>query len=163
MTLSLIVAAAENGVIGRNDGSIPWKLSADMAYFKKTTMGHPIIMGRNTYESIGRPLPGRRNIVISRNTAYLAEGCEVVSSLEAAIDKAASSGDKEIFVIGGGAVYEQALPLANVLYITLVHASPEGDVRFAYDPTQWKEVSREEHNADEKNEYAYSFCKLIRM
>ena len=124
-------------------------------------MGHPIIMGRTTYESIGRPLPGRRNIIISRNTTYLAEGCDVVYALDAAIELAASE-DQNVFVIGGGSVYEQALPKANIIYLTLVHAQPDGEVRFAYNPAQWQEASREDHDADEKNQYAYSFIKLTR-
>lgn len=161
MTVSLVVAVAENGVIGRNDGVIPWKIPADLKHFKDVTMGHPIIMGRTTYESIGRALPGRRNIIISRNTTYLAEGCEVVFSLDKAIELAASE-DKNVFVIGGGSVYEQALPKADSIYLTLVHAEPEGEVRFAYDPTEWKEVSRQDHEADDRNQYAYSFMKLIR-
>jgi len=159
MTISLIVAVAENGVIGKTGTMLPWRLPADLKRFKEVTTGHPIIMGRKTYETVGRPLPGRQNIIITRNPDYKAEGCEVVSSLPEALEAAKNS--EEVFVIGGGQLFEQALPLANKLYLTLVHASPEGDVFFSYDPADWQEISKESHEADEKNQYSYSFITFV--
>lgn len=158
MKLSLIAAVSDNGVIGFK-GKLPWKLPADLQYFKKITMGHPIIMGRKTYESIGRPLPGRRNIVLSRVKHLSILGCEVVSTLEAALEKFDQT--EEVFVIGGESVYKEALPYAHHLYLTQVHAQVEGDTYFSqYEKSVWKEVSREDHDADEKNEYPYSFVIL---
>jgi dihydrofolate reductase len=161
MQISLIVAVADNGVIGKKGVMLPWHLSADLAHFKGVTMGHPIIMGSTTYKTIGRPLPGRKNIVITRDTSFNAEGCTVVHSIEEAFS-AAEDAD-EAFVIGGGAIYEQTLPLATKLYITQVHAQPDGDVYFTYSKDAWREIHREDHVADEKNEYDYSFIELIRQ
>lgn len=160
MTISLIVAVAENGVIGKTGVMLPWRLPADLKRFKEVTMGHPIIMGRKTYETIGRPLPGRQNIIVTRNPDYKADGCEVVSSLPEALEAAKNS--EEAFIIGGGQLFEQALPLADKLYLTLVHASPDGDVFFHYDPADWQEISNEPHEADDKNQYPYSFLTLLR-
>ncbi len=140
--LSLIAAVAENGVIG-NDNALPWHLPDDLKRFKAITMGHPVIMGRKTYESIGRPLPGRRNIVISRNPEYMAEGCETANSLSAAI-AACSGASDEIFVIGGAQIYAEAMPKARRLYLTEIRRAFEGNARFpTVDSTQWREVSRE--------------------
>jgi len=141
-------------------GKIPWKIPADWAYFKNTTIGHPIIMGKATYEGIGKPLPGRKNIVVSNTEGYKAEGCTVVNSLPEAI-KAAGE-DEEIFIIGGASIYEQALPITDRLYLTKVHANPEGDRFFKYNESDWLEVSKEPHKADEKNEYDYDFTVLER-
>lgn len=154
--LSMIVAHADDRIIGK-DNDMPWHLPADLAYFKKTTLGKPVVMGRKTYESIGRPLPGRQNIVISRDPNYQAEGVEVVSSVDAAIDKA---GDvEEVMVIGGGAIYAHCLPAAQRLYITHIQASVEGDTQFpAYDLDEWRKVSGESHKADEKNAYDLEFA-----
>jgi len=159
--LSVIVAAAENGVIGRNN-ALPWHISEDLQYFKRRTLGKPVIMGRKTYESIGRPLPGRTNIVISRDLSYAAEGIQVVASLEAAVqrcnDIALIDGIEEAVVMGGAQIYDLALPMADCLYLTEVHAEVEGDaVMPPVDWTQWREVSRERHAAQEPNPYDYSF------
>jgi dihydrofolate reductase len=159
--LALIVAAAENGVIGRNN-ALPWYLPEDLRYFKRVTMGKPIIMGRKTFASIGKPLPGRTNIVITRNPLFLAEGVKVVSSLAAALELAQHlalvDGAEEAVVIGGAEIYQAALPVADRLYLTEVHASLEGDAELpAIDWTQWREVSRERHAAQAPNQYDYSF------
>lgn len=155
MRLSLIVAVARNGVIGR-DNELPWRLSADLRHFKRLTTGHPIVMGRRTWESIGRPLPGRRNVVLSRDPAFAAEGVEVFRGLEQALE--ALQGAEEVFVIGGAAIYAMALPRADRVYLTRVEAEVEGDTRFPdLDPAHWRRVAREEHRADERNELPYSF------
>lgn len=159
--LAVIVAAAENGVIGRNN-ALPWHLSEDLRYFKRVTMGKPIVMGRKTWESIGRPLPGRTNIVISRNPQFSAEGARVVPSLDAALalaeDIALIDGARELMVIGGAQIYAEALPRAARLYLTEVHAQVEGDAYLpAVDWPQWRERSRERHAAVEPNPYDYSF------
>ncbi|HKQ29778.1 MAG TPA: dihydrofolate reductase [Burkholderiales bacterium] len=158
--LSLIVAMAENGVIGR-DNSLPWRLPADLKHFRETTMGHPIIMGRKNYQSIGRPLPGRTNIVVTRERDFTAPGCLVVHSIEDALD--AAHADTEPFIVGGAELYAQTLANVGRLYLTLVHAEVNGDVRF---PTlrwsEWRELSRERHEPDGKHAYAYSFVTMER-
>ena len=153
--ISIIVAASENDVIGRQ-GELPWRLSDDLKHFKALTMGKPIVMGRRTWASIGRPLPGRQNIVVTRQRDFGAEGCDVVASLE---DAVAAAGDAdEIVVIGGSQIYALALPLAERLYLTRVHADVEGDASFpAVDATRWCLVADEHHEADERNEYDFSF------
>jgi dihydrofolate reductase len=159
--LAVIVAAAENGVIGA-DNKLPWHLPEDLRYFKRITMGKPIVMGRKTFESIGRPLPGRTNIVISRNPGFSAEGIRVVASLEDALalaaEVAAAEGAQEVMVIGGAQVYQRALEQAQRLYLTRVHATVEGN---AYLPElvweNWVERSRERHPASAENPYDYSF------
>lgn len=141
MSLSIIVAVAQNRVIG-NQGQLPWHLSEDLKRFKRITMGHPVVMGRKTHESIGRPLPGRQNIVISRQPGYRADGCDVVGSLAAAL--AAIDGAEEVFCIGGAEVYREALPMADRLYFTRVLEDSEGDVKFPkWDETLWKLVDSE--------------------
>ncbi|WP_193367751.1 dihydrofolate reductase [Pelagibius marinus] len=145
--LALIVARADNGVIGR-EGGLPWHLSGDLKFFKAQTLGKPVVMGRKTFQSIGRPLPGRPNLVITRDPAFHAEGVEVFPDTEAALaraqDLAADSGAAEVMVIGGGQIYELTLPLARRVYLTEVHASPEGDTRFPdLDPALWEEVRRD--------------------
>ena len=160
--LSAIVAVAENGVIGRK-GGLPWHLPAEMARFKQITMGHPIIMGRKTHESIGRALPGRYNVVITRDKDYRAEGCEVVGSLDEAIELAKKAeGSKEIFVIGGEQIYREAMPKLERIYLTKVHAKIDCDKFFYYDPKEWKPVSSEKHSADTKNQYDFEFTVLGR-
>jgi dihydrofolate reductase len=155
MKLAIIVAMDKQGLIGR-DNDLPWKLSADLQYFRKVTMGKPLIMGRNTHESIGRPLPGRKNIVVTSNKEYQAEGCEVVASLEHAF--IACDDVEEVMVMGGASLYKQLLSQADKLYLTHVNAELEGDTWFPeWDKNQWKETSREDHLADEKNQYPYSF------
>ena len=153
--ISIIVAAAENDVIG-NQGDLPWRLSDDLKRFKATTMGKPIVMGRKTWESIGRPLPGRQNIVITRQAGFTAEGCDVVGSADDAI---AAAGDaEEIMVIGGSEIYSLFLSRADRLYLTRVHADVDGDATFpAVDESVWTTVSDERHAADDKNEFDYSF------
>jgi dihydrofolate reductase len=156
----LVVAVAENGVIGK-DNALLWRLPDDLKQFKAVTMGKPVIMGRKTYDSIGKPLPGRTNIVISRQPGLRIEGCTVVDSLDAAFDAAGSVPD--IAVIGGADIYRQALPLANVIYLTEVHAAFHGDVTFpALSPDEWRETSRVPHPADERHAYAFTFVTLQR-
>ncbi len=161
MKVSLIVAMAENRVIGR-DNQLPWRLSADLQHFKALTMGKPIVMGRKTWESIGRPLPGRTNIVVTRDAGYQAEGCTVVHSVDQALEAAA--GSDEVMVIGGANLYQQLLERADCLYLTLVKAAVEGDAWFPeFDMAQWREVGRESHSRDEKNEFDYEFVALERI
>lgn len=144
--LSLIAAVAANGVIG-SDNALPWRLSEDLKRFKALTLGHPVIMGRRTFESLGRPLPGRRNIVVSRNAAYRAEGCEVAASLDAAV-AACRDASEEIFVIGGAQVYAEALAQAHRLYLTEIRRDYPGDARFPeFDRRLWRETSRERRTA----------------
>jgi dihydrofolate reductase len=138
--ISLIVARARNGVIGR-DGALPWKIPGELAHFKRTTMGHPIVMGRKTWESLGRPLPGRRNIVVTRNAGFVAPGADVVTSLTAAL--ALCHGVAEVFIIGGAELYAQALPLATRAIVTEIDADFDGDAHFpALDPRHWRETAR---------------------
>ena len=153
--ISIIVAASANNVIGAQ-GDLPWRLSDDLKRFKTVTMGKPIVMGRKTWESIGRPLPGRRNIVITRQQGFTAEGCDVVQSTDEAIAAAGDVG--EIMVIGGSEVYGLFLPVAQRLYLTRVHADIDGDAFFpAVDEDKWQLVSDEAHPADNRNEYDFSF------
>jgi dihydrofolate reductase len=157
MAISLIVAVSENGVIGR-DGGLPWRLSADLKHFKKTTMGHHLIIGRRTWDEVGKPLPGRTMVVVTRSRHLQVEGATVVHSLDEALDIARN--DDEPFIGGGAHIYRMALEnnLVNRLYITRVHAKVEGDTRFPdFDIDKWELVSEEHHGADEKNEYPYSF------
>ena len=166
MHLAIIVAASRNGVIGRNN-ALPWHLPGDLQYFKRVTMGKPILMGRKTFESIGRPLPGRTNVVISRNPAFQAEGVKIVGTLNEALelarDMALIDGVDELVVIGGEQIYREALPRTQRLYLTEVHADVDGD---AYLPDicreDWREVSRELHGASDTNPYDYSFVVLER-
>jgi dihydrofolate reductase len=162
--LSIIAAVSENNVIGR-DGGLPWRLSADLARFKRLTMGHAIIMGRRTWESIGRPLPGRTSIVISRQSNWRTEGASVAGSLDAALEVARQSDvdQSEVFVIGGAAVYALALPRAERLYLTRVHADVEGDVEFpAVDWNAWQLCEESHHAADERNDFAHTFQVWLR-
>ena len=146
--ISLIAAASENNVIG-NHGKIPWDIPEDLQHFRTVTLGKPIIMGRKTYESIGHPLPKRQNIVITRQEDFVAEGCEVVSSLEDALRVAGKDHSEEVFVIGGGEIYREALPKADRVYLTRVHATIEGDAYFPeFHPEHWVEVSKERHEGE---------------
>ncbi|GHV15313.1 dihydrofolate reductase [Fibrobacterales bacterium] len=129
MQISIIVAISENGVIGK-DNSLPWRMPADLQYFKKTTLGHPIIMGRKNYESILRPLPERTNIILTRNPNFTAFGCEIAANLQDAFNIAEKTGSDECFVIGGAEIYEEALPFCQKLYVTVIHKDFEGDVYF---------------------------------
>lgn len=156
--LNIVVALAANGVIGR-DGDLPWRLPADLKRFREITWGHPIVMGRRTHESIGRVLPGRLNVVISRDPHCAAAGCVVVPDLDAALVAAGDVSD--VMIVGGAAVYAAALPRAARLYLTEVHAEVDGDVRFpAFDRHEWRETAREEHR--DEGEYDYSFVILER-
>lgn len=163
MNVALIVAVAQNGVIGR-DGGLPWRLSSDLRYFKAVTMGKPIIMGRKTYQSIGRPLPGRPNIVVSHNPDFSADGIIVQDSLSSAIDHAEKLPGDEAMIIGGAALYADALVYAARIYLTEVHADVDGDVCFPeFDRADWTEISREKHPAAEKDEFPHSFVVLERV
>ncbi|MBK6932100.1 MAG: dihydrofolate reductase [Saprospirales bacterium] len=163
MIVSAIVAVATNGVIGI-DNQIPWHLPADLAYFKRTTLGHHILMGRNSFSSIGRPLPKRTNVVITRDPFFTAEGVLVAHSVEEALGLAYDNGETEAFIIGGGAIYRESMELWDRLYLTEVDAAPQGDVLFPeLDPFEWREIWRETHAADEKNEFGYTFRVLERI
>lgn len=158
--VSLIAAMAENRVIGANNG-LPWRLPADLKHFRRLTTGHHIIMGRRNYESIGKPLPDRTNIVVTRNTGYRAPGCLVRNSIEEAL--ATVRNDSEVFIIGGAEIYRQVLDRADRLYLTLIHASIQGDTYFPeFDGHLWQEISRESHAADEINPHAYTFLTYAR-
>jgi dihydrofolate reductase len=161
MKLSIIVAAAANGVIGR-DNQLPWHLPADLRHFKQTTMGKPILMGRKTWESIGRPLPGRTNIVITRDSDYSAAGCVVVNSIDEALTAAGSQ--DEIMVIGGAELYRQVLPRTDSVYLTRIHEDFEGDTVFPeLSTSEWREVERADQQPDENNPHDYSFIRLDRI
>jgi dihydrofolate reductase len=164
--ISLVIAIAENGVIGAH-GAIPWRLKSDMLRFKALTTGKPFVMGRKTWESFPkRPLPGRPNLVVTRDANYEALGGEVFGSVEAAVGRgkvlAAALGVDEVMIVGGAEIYKQALAFASRIYLTEVHARPEGDTHFRPDKSDWREVSRERHEAGEKDSSAYSFVVLER-
>ncbi|RYY21017.1 MAG: dihydrofolate reductase [Cytophagaceae bacterium] len=163
--VSLIVAAAENGVIGRQ-GQLPWHLPADLKHFKALTLGRPVVMGRRTFESIGRPLPGRANIVLTSQLAWPAPaGVLLAHSLPEALALAATQpGGEEVCIIGGGEIYRQALPGADVVHLTEVHTTvPDGDAFFpTLTPREWREETRQRHPADERHAVAYSFVTLRR-
>jgi len=162
MIISLVVAMDEKRGIGI-DGGLPWHLPAELKNFKSLTMGHHIIMGRKTYESIGRPLPGRIMVVVTRNPAYQAEGCLIVHSLEEAIQKAQESDEDEAFIIGGGEIFNEAIDLADRIYLTLVHTATEADVFFpVLKPGHWVEIESQEHKADSKNLIPYTILILAR-
>ena len=160
MKISLIVAQAENGVIGF-ENSMPWHLSADLKRFKKITMGCPILMGRKTYESIGRPLPGRTNLIISRNRNYQQPGCQVFNSLDAAISACRQAA--EIFVIGGSTLYTAILAKVDTIYLTKIHENFKGDTFFPLLETeQWQEIKRQDITDDDSVAFNYSFIQLQR-
>ncbi len=160
MRLSIIVAMDDNQLIGR-DNALPWRLPADLGYFKKTTTGKTVLMGRKTYESIGKPLPNRRNVIVSRNSEFKAEGCEIVDSIDAALNLAKN--DNEVMVMGGASFYEQMLPSADRLYITRIDGKYDGDAHFPkFDIEEFIEVSRESHSPDDKNPHTYHFTILDR-
>ncbi len=156
--LTLLVAAAENNAIGLK-GQLPWRLPADLQWFKRHTLGHPVLMGRKTWDSLGRPLPGRANLVVSRQAGFAAPGAQTFSNVDDAIAYARQlDGGDEIFGIGGGELYRLLLPLADRVLLTRVHAQVAGDAFFPELPAaEWREVSREEHPADEKHAYAFTF------
>ncbi|PHQ78473.1 MAG: type 3 dihydrofolate reductase [Coxiella sp. (in: Bacteria)] len=158
--ISLIVAMSKNRVIG-NEGKIPWHLPNDFKHFKQVTLGKPIIMGRKTHESIGRPLPGRRNIVVTRQSDYLADGCDVFQSIDAALDAVAS--EPEIMIIGGSTLYEQTLERADRIYLTIVDTTLDGDAYFPeLDPEHWQLLTAENHPSDATHQYDYTFQTLQR-
>ena len=153
MTISLVVAASSNNVIGR-DGGLPWHLPDDLRQFKRLTTGKPVIMGRTTFESIGKPLPDRHNIVMTRDPDFAADGCDIVSSISEALDLVDES--EEAMIIGGGQVYLDFLPLADRIYLTRVQADVEGDTHFPdIDEAEWRLVSSEHHAADDEHRYAF--------
>ena len=158
--ISMIAAMDENRLIGR-DNSLPWHLPADLAFFKRTTMGKPVVMGRKTWESIGRPLPGRQNIVVTRNADLEAPGCDLADSIDSAI---AQAGDvDEIMLIGGAGLYQQGLPLASRLYLTLIHYRfPGGDAWFPELESDWTVAERQDFDPDQDNPYPFSFIKFVR-
>lgn len=159
--LSIIVAVADNGVIG-NGNQLPWRLPDDLKRFKALSLGKPIVMGRKTFDSIGRPLPGRLNIVISRQPGLEIPGCTVVTSIDAAI--AAAQPAPEIVIVGGADIYRQALPQVQVIHLTRVHAHIEGDVVFSQlKEHEWREVAKEYHPADERHAHAFTFSTLERV
>ena len=157
----IIAAVARNGVIGR-DNALPWRLKADLAHFRAATMGHPVLMGRKTWESLAKPLPGRRNLVLTRQTGYQAQGAEVFASAEDAL--AALEGAARVFVIGGAEIYRTLLHKTDILLLTEVAADVAGDARFPdFDRTRFQEVSRTTHIADADNEYAVDFVEFRRI
>ena len=162
MKIAMVMAAAENGVIGLYN-QLPWHLPADLRHFRQVTGSNPVIMGRRTYDSVGMPLPGRRNIIITRQRGMTIEGCDVVHSLAEAIELAKSTNPPEASIVGGAEIYRQAMGLADLIYLTRVHAKPEGDAFFdGPDLSQWKEISREDFPADAKNSIPYSFITYQR-
>jgi dihydrofolate reductase len=157
MIVSAILAMSKNRVIGK-DNQIPWHLSADLKYFKRTTLHHHIIMGRKTFLSIGKPLPKRTNIVLTRNPFFVASHVLVASSIEEALSIAEENGEEEVFIIGGGEIYRQSMPYWDKVYLTRVDIEVEGDVFFPeLDNKEWRLLSDEPHETDEKNIYQYSF------
>ncbi|MBL8159579.1 dihydrofolate reductase [Candidatus Saccharibacteria bacterium] len=160
-SIAIIVAVAENGAIGSEGGMPAWRLPDDLARFKVLTMGEAIVMGRKTFESIGsKPLPGRRNIVVTRQLDFAAPGCDVVHSLHEAL--ALTAADSRVWIIGGGQLFEEAMPQVDRMEVTLVHAAPKGDTFFTYNPGEWHEVFHERHEADERHSEAFDFISLVR-
>jgi dihydrofolate reductase len=159
--VTLVAAMDRNRLIGV-DGRLPWHLPADLAHFKRVTVGKPVLMGRRTFESIGRPLPERHNIVVTRDRDFLAPGCTVVHSVEEGLAAVGLAG--EVMVIGGALLYAQCLARARRMHLTLVDAAFEGDVFFPhYERSEWREVDRQDHRPDERNPYPYSFVTLERV
>jgi len=159
MKTYIVVAIASNNAIGKNN-QLLWHLPNDLKHFKEITTGHTVIMGRKTYDSVGKPLPKRRNIVITRQ-AITIPGCEVAGSLQQAIELGRSDGD--VYIIGGAEIYKQAMPLTDIIYLTIVHQAFEADTFFPeINPNEWLETSREDHQPDEKNPLPYSFITLQR-
>ncbi|NDK55892.1 dihydrofolate reductase [Pontibacter fetidus] len=159
--IAIVVAVAENNVIGK-DNQLIWHLPADLRFFKNLTMGHPIIMGRKTYESIGKPLPGRTTVIITRQQDFEAPGCIVVNSIDEAITEAQTI-DQDVYIIGGAEIYKQALARTDTIYLTRVHYRFEGDTFFPeIKENDWEVIYEEKHEPDEKNKYSYSFITLKR-
>ena len=165
LPIAIVIAVADNGIIGRGNG-LPWDLPDDLQHFKRTTMGRPIIMGRKTFESIGRPLPGRLNIILTRDGAWHAPGVSVATSMEQAIDIAESQalrdGADSVMVIGGEEVYRQALPFTSRVFLTRVHGKVHGDAFFDLEQlASWRELSRLEVSASERNSHEFSVIELV--
>jgi len=157
MIISQILALSKNGVIG-HDYKMLWHMPSDFKYFKQKTLGHYILMGRKTFESLGKPLPGRPHIIVTRSKDFKYEGCIVVDSIEKGIEVARKAGEKELFIIGGGEIYKQTLPLTDLIYLTEIDVEVTGNVTYPYpDKKQWEDISRNDLPADEKNPYNYSF------
>lgn len=166
MTISLIVAVAENGVIGK-DNALPWHLPGDMKFFKDTTWGHCVIMGRKNYDSIPakfRPLKGRTNIIVTRQKNFEAKNCVVVNSIDEALDVARKKNESEVFIIGGADIFRQSFDIADKIYYTKIHHSFPGNVYFPkVDEKKWRLVSKKDIDSDEKNKYPFSFCIYERI
>ena len=166
MKISLVAAVALNGVIGKNN-DLPWRLPDDMKFFMETTKNHYVILGRKNYESLPakyQPLPNRTNIIVTRQKEFNAPGCMVVNNMDDALNIARDNGESEVMVIGGAEIYKLALPVADRLYITEVHAEVDGDVRFpAYDKNEWQEVSRVRHAKDQRHPYEFDFVLYERI
>lgn len=167
MIVTFVVAMGENGVIGRL-GELPWRLPTDLKHFRKVTIGRPVVMGRKTYESIGKPLDGRDNIVVTRQPNYVAPGTYIAPSVEAALalgrDLARKRGVSEVAIIGGAEIFRTALPLAQRVHLTIVHARPEGDVVLEpFDPAVWRETSREPMQQSDRDQFAADFLVLDRQ
>jgi dihydrofolate reductase len=159
--VSFVVATGDEDEIGYN-GKMPWHLSADLKHFKQVTLGHAILMGRRTHESIGRPLPGRENLVVSRDVQFQPPGCRVFASIDQAL--AAAPADRELMVIGGATIFDVMLPLASRVYMTRIHGSFPADTWFpSLDAHVWEEIERDDHKPDDKNPYRYSFLTLERI
>lgn len=162
MIKSIIVAKAENNIIGKDNGLI-WHMPQDLKHFRSTTMGHYIIMGRKTFEATQKPLPGRSSIVITRNKEYKAEGCLIVNNIEEAFRLGMENKQEEVFILGGGEIYKQAMDLADKIYLTEIKQTFEGDTYFPeIDDRKWQEIKREEFKADDKNPHDYAFVELVR-
>lgn len=162
MRISIIVAAAENGAIGK-DNQLLWRLPDDLKRFKQLTLGHPMIMGRKTFESIGKPLPGRTSIVVTRNAGFTFEGVIVTHSLEEALEKAREIDREEICIVGGGDIYQQAQAISNRIYLTKVHTQIEADTYFEIlEPSDWTETERIVHEADERHSFKFEFINFIK-
>ena len=163
MLISIIVAVSENGIIGK-DNQLLWRLPDDLKRFKQLTLGHPMIMGRKTFESIGKPLPGRTSIVITRQKNYQPDGVVIADSLENALELAKTLETSEAFIIGGGEIYRQAQEIADKLYVTEVHTTIDGDTSFEIlDPVAWKESERIVHETDERHKFKYEFVNYIKQ
>lgn len=163
MVISIIVAKTKNHVIGSHN-QMPWHLPNDLKHFKQTTLGHHVLLGRKTFESLTKPLSGRKLIVLTHHAHYPAAGCRIASSLPEALKMAEQAGETELFIAGGGSIYQEALPIANQIYLTEIKATIEGDTFFPpLDPTAWKEVARLTYTADANHAYAYDLVKLLRQ
>lgn len=163
MKISLIVATDKGGVIGSNN-QLLWRLSADLSRFKSLTTGHHIIMGRKTYESIGKPLPNRTNIIVTRNKSYKANDCIIVNTIEEALTIAKTNQEEEVFIIGGADIYNQVIKIADFIYLTLVATNLKGDAFFPVDDVlcSWKAIRIEKFTQDDKNEYDFEFIDLVK-